>query len=101
MRKCWANKLGNCAKGITREHLISNSILPISIVVQGFSWCRDVPKEIGSGSFVSNFLCEEHNNQLSKTDSEILNFAKAFKNFDKTMTKIKKYGFSQKYTLYH
>lgn len=96
MKKCWANTIGQCGNKLTGEHLISNAILDKKIVVQGFSWCKDSPKEIGSASLVNNFLCNIHNNALSPCDNEIKNFVSSVENFIKTEQRFTKYGFSMK-----
>jgi hypothetical protein len=69
MGKCWAASLGDCSEKISGEHVISAGLfLSDKIFVQGFSWCRDAPKEIGSASFVKNILCRKHNSDLSPVD---------------------------------
>jgi len=66
--KCWASCLGNCSSKVTREHYISDGIFEgKSVLVSGFDWCKD-KQEIGLSSAVSNILCKEHNNSLSKFD---------------------------------
>lgn len=61
--------LGGCNGGISGEHLISAALFEsLTVRVQGFSWCKDAPKEIGLSSLVSNILCEHHNNTLSNID---------------------------------
>lgn len=97
MEKCWANSFGKCGNKLTGEHLISKSILPNKkIKVQGFSWCKDEPKEIGIASLVSNFLCDQHNRALSPYDKEISNFVSSVESFVREEKKFSKYGFSLK-----
>jgi hypothetical protein len=96
MKKCWANSFGKCGDIITKEHLISNSILQKKVVVQGFDWCKNEPKEIGSASLENKFLCNHHNNSLSPCDSEIAKFVDTIETFFRTKNKFNKYGFSTK-----
>lgn len=96
MKKCWANSYGQCGNKITGEHLISKSILNKRIIVQGFSWCKDQPKEIGQASLVNNFLCNHHNEALSPSDTEIANFVSSLDKFTATENKFRKYGFRVK-----
>lgn len=96
MKKCWANSFGKCSDKITKEHLISNSILQKKIVVKGFEWCKNEAKEIGSASLVNKFLCKHHNNSLSHCDSEIVKFVNTIETFFRIKNKFSKYGFSIK-----
>jgi hypothetical protein len=96
MKNCWASSYGQCGDKITREHIISNAILDKTISVKGFSWCKDKPIDIGKASFVSNFLCNYHNELLSPCDSEIANFVSVIERVNRTEKKILKYGFSVK-----
>jgi hypothetical protein len=96
MKKCWANSFGKCGTVITGEHLISKSILDKTVFVQGFSWCKDEPKEIGQASLVSNFLCNVHNSSLSPCDTEIAKFVSSISDFVRTNNKFDKHGFSLK-----
>jgi len=80
MVNCWAEKLGNCSKKQSKEHLISKGILkgdehhePEIITIWGFNWCRDKPNKVSVSSFASKILCEYHNNLLSQVDSEAMN----------------------------
>ncbi len=74
MKKCWANSLWNCDWEITREHIVSNVILNKTMLVKGFSWCKDEFKEVSASSLTSKILCEKHNYELSNFDSEAKNF---------------------------
>jgi hypothetical protein len=76
---CWANSMGDCEGSMTKEHLVSNVILPEKLSVKGFKWCQE-EKEIASASFVNKFLCKKHNNQLSVYDVEGGRFYEAVKN---------------------
>ncbi|HWG18978.1 MAG TPA: hypothetical protein VG225_00525 [Terracidiphilus sp.] len=69
-KKCWAASLGDCSGGISREHLVSQSLFPTgSVVVQGLHWCKDEPKPVGIESLTSKILCRKHNSDLSDVDS--------------------------------
>ncbi len=76
--KCWASSLGDCEGKMTKEHLVSNVILPEKLSVKGFNWCKE-GKEISSSSFVNKFLCQKHNNSLSPYDIEGGRFYEAVK----------------------
>ena len=43
--KCWANSLGDCDRTITKEHLVSKTLLGESTVVSGLPWCRKEEKK--------------------------------------------------------
>lgn len=79
---------------MSKEHIISNSILLPTIKVKGFSWCKREVKEISSSSIVSKILCKKHNNLLSPYDSEIKRFIEVFDEYFKVEKRINKYGFS-------
>lgn len=96
MEKCWANKLNNCCETISREHLISDTILENIIRVKGLSWCKDKITTIGRKGLVSKILCKTHNSQLSTIDNEAGNFSNTLIQFDRDFNKIKKYGFNIK-----
>jgi hypothetical protein len=72
MSQCWASVLGDCSKKISREHLISRVAFSGDLVqVEGFPWCKGLPKVIGLESAVAKNLCESHNSRLSVLDAEI------------------------------
>jgi hypothetical protein len=63
--KCWAACLGDCGTKGSQEHTISECLYPDQLVmVQGFSWCLDAPKELPSRVLTQQILCEKHNNEL-------------------------------------
>jgi len=67
---CWAEPIGGCSDKMSREHLISAAVFPGKmIMVQGFPWCKDTPKEIGLASLTSKILCDKHNSDLSPLDA--------------------------------
>jgi len=94
---CWANGLNDCCGKISNEHIFSNCILDDKIDVQGFSWCKEEKKTIGSGSFKSGILCEKHNSTLSPYDTEALRFGKALTSFWDTSKKFDRHGFNPKH----
>src|SRR5690349_5685627 len=81
MKRCWAHTLGNCSDAMSREHVVSDSILLDMVTVKGFSWCKDSPKSISAANFTSKILCERHNNELSPSDGEIKNFVVTFRSY--------------------
>jgi hypothetical protein len=69
--ECWGAVLGDCAGGISREHLISDGIFDGAMVsAYGLKWCKDRPVEISLASAVSKVLCKRHNEGLSAFDAE-------------------------------
>jgi hypothetical protein len=96
MRNCWASHLSNCNGKLTREHIISNSILDQMIKVKGFSWCKDEFKKVSSASLTSRILCKKHNNELSKFDSEAKLFTSTINNLCEKDEIFKKFGFRKK-----
>src|SRR5580704_8709663 len=80
MDKCWAKSLGDCSGKISGEHLVTAGIFTTDkVMVQGFSWCLDSPKEIGLASLVRNVLCKDHNSQLSPLDDAVIGLFQALK----------------------
>jgi hypothetical protein len=70
-RECWASALGDCAGGISREHVVSDGIFDSeAITAYGLSWCKDHPVQISLSSAVSKILCRRHNERLSTFDAE-------------------------------
>lgn len=69
--ECWASALGDCAKGQSGEHYISDGIFDgASVTALGLPWCRDDQRTIGMRSAVANILCGKHNQELSPFDAE-------------------------------
>ena len=67
---CWASCLGDCAEGMSDEHLIPKCLFPSGdILVQGFSWCKDEPKALRVERLVKRILCRRHNGRLSRMES--------------------------------
>lgn len=73
--KCWADCLGDCGGGPSREHIISkNQFEGDSITLQGLPWCMDA-KTVGINALVCKNLCVDHNGRLGETvDKEALMF---------------------------
>lgn len=67
---CWADCLGNCESKQSHEHVISANLwLSNTVMVQGFSWCADAPKEIAIANLTKKILCRKHNGDLSPVDA--------------------------------
>jgi hypothetical protein len=70
MPECWAANLGSCDEKISKEHLVSRSLfVEPKVRVQGLSWCKDGPVEIGLDSLAAKILCKHHNSMLSPVDT--------------------------------
>lgn len=71
MPSCWAESMGGCNGGISREHVVSKSLFQSSAIhVKGFPWCKDVFHTVGIESLTAKILCQSHNNNLSRLDAE-------------------------------
>jgi len=69
MRVCWASSLGDCSGGITREHLVTESVFAgKEISVNGLPWCRTKTVIMLPTNLTANILCQHHNNGLSSVD---------------------------------
>jgi len=80
---CWANSLKDCAGNVSGEHYASKCIFDVGkVVVQGFDWCKDDPKEIHINHLTANILCEKHNQELSPLDAEA---GRVFANFQEAV----------------
>jgi hypothetical protein len=65
--QCWAKALGDCAGGMTAEHIISEALFEgKELGIKGMHWCREEHRFIGKANFTSNMLCRKHNNDLSE-----------------------------------
>lgn len=73
---CWANGC-NCAGGLTKEHVISDSILKYfkSLTLD----LGNKKLKVGSGNFFIKNLCEHHNQLLSPFDNEALKLFSGWK----------------------
>lgn len=66
-RECWAKSLGDCGGGISREHPLSECVYPDqTVMVSGFDFCKDEPKEIHINSLTAKILCIDHNTRLGQ-----------------------------------
>ena len=89
MRSCWANRLGNCGGGNSKEHIISRGIFSGPAVrVYGLPWCKG-EKEIGIDSLTGKMLCITHNNALSHIDDEGIRAFKIFQEMSR-LTEVRK-----------
>jgi hypothetical protein len=71
-RRCWAECLGDCSGGLSREHIVSESFFENGLItITGFDWTQDETQEIGLSNAVSKILCRAHNSRLSPLDAEI------------------------------
>jgi hypothetical protein len=80
-RKCYAASFGDCKGAMSREHYISDCMLPDNVIFHGgvkFAG-RPIPKE----SAVSKILCQFHNSRLSPFDSEACSLLDAMNYPDK------------------
>jgi hypothetical protein len=78
---CWARCLGNCAKGVSAEHIVSESIFPrdLGLVrVHGGPWpWGKKAKTLSIKSLTRKNLCGKHNEDLSPLDKAASDFFKA------------------------
>lgn len=83
MRACWASEIGLCAGGLSREHLISKAVLKQDrLLIQGYDWCLDEPKEVSLSSLVRKHLCRYQNSLLSVIDEAGVRVVEAFESDD-------------------
>lgn len=67
MEKCWANSLGDCGRGLTREHLVSRCVFPDRLLtVSGLDFCKTTHKQIHINKLTAKILCGVHNNRLGE-----------------------------------
>jgi hypothetical protein len=70
MPTCWAACLADCDDKISKEHVVSKALCESdTVVVHGFAWCKDQPKEISLSNLVAKILCKKHNSDLSELDA--------------------------------
>ncbi len=85
---CWAECLGGCSGGLSREHIVSGTFFeggPISVT--GFDWTQDEMREIGLNNAVSKILCRTHNSSLSPLDAEIKIAREYFRKFSELVSR--------------
>jgi hypothetical protein len=89
---CWAEPLGNCGGGISREHYVSKCLFPDqSIFVQGLDWCLDKPKMVRIESLTAKILCKQHNSALSELDTTAASTFDTMRGFGETNQKRDKF----------
>jgi hypothetical protein len=89
--KCYLNLTKACSDQISKEHLISHSVLKVlaekTIEISGTPWLKpDEKKILPFGSLVSNCLCRTHNNALTNLDAAAGKFFEAFQKCGTTET---------------
>ena len=79
MNDCWARCLGDCSDKMSKEHVITEAVLPQSMFVQGLHWCKGEPIAIGTANFTRKILCDKHNSMLStRADEGAIAMVEAF-----------------------
>tara|TARA_R110002073_G_scaffold10762_3_gene50752 strand:+ start:571 stop:1431 length:861 start_codon:yes stop_codon:yes gene_type:complete len=87
IRQCWASRADGCSEKISREHVVSKSILKrighfnLQVEHEGVVTFQ---KEIGINSATVKFLCKNHNSALSPYDKEGLKFIKTIDGFSQS-----------------
>src|SRR5579871_4387929 len=66
--KCWANCLGDCDGGMSREHIVSKCLYGKNVKVRGLPWCKDEWAFRSIDNLTSKILCRRHNTGLSAVD---------------------------------
>lgn len=84
---CYLSHLNSCDGKISREHLISKSVLDVltitEFVVSGLPWlAKDESRAIGKESFVAKCLCRAHNSALSPLDAAAARLFEGLKRAD-------------------
>lgn len=79
---CYLRDLKNCSDKISREHLVSRSVLDViqkeKLVVGGFHWLpNNQETSVGKSSLVGKCLCTKHNSSLSPLDEKAGKFFSA------------------------
>jgi hypothetical protein len=83
--KCYMNELGSCDGGISREHLISESVIRVlkadgDFSIAGLPWLDNgEAKIVGTNALTANCLCARHNSALSPLDAAAQKFFAALK----------------------
>src|SRR2546425_10257894 len=78
MDKCWASITGGCSNTLSGEHYVSRGLWqgrPL-VVLSGFDWLKGEEKVIPTNRLIAKILCTNHNNELSRLDSEAVEFIK-------------------------
>ncbi len=80
-QKCWANSLGSCSGGWSKEHYFSECILGDHIEAYGFDWTGNKKVTIPTSSATAKILCKHHNEKLSVLDEQIKKIRDEIKSF--------------------
>jgi hypothetical protein len=79
LKGCWAACLDDCSDKLSREHLVSESVLIDKVItVRGLSWCKKETKLIGLANATAKILCSHHNSALSDMDTEAAKLARTW-----------------------
>lgn len=90
--KCYARKLSDCSRTISKEHYISHGILRAiwssgPAITSGLAWQQKGAEQfIPTKGLASKVLCKEHNSRLSKLDfqaTELFEHVRKFSMRDK------------------
>jgi hypothetical protein len=86
VKRCYAESLGDCRGGMSREHFISKSLLQQldrSFTAEGFDPSdRTRMATVSAASLAAAVLCEGHNTRLSPVDAGAAPFFAACRRFD-------------------
>jgi len=81
---CWASMSNGCRGDLTKEHVVSESVLKI-IGALNVGKDGEKPITLGTGSYVLKRLCNHHNSALSKYDEEAQKFFSALKSISEML----------------
>src|SRR5437868_15460857 len=87
MDKCWASIIGGCSNTLSGEHYVSRGLWqgrPL-VVLSGFDWLKGEEKVIPTNRLIAKILCTNHNNELSRLDSEAVEFIKTLAEFERVL----------------
>lgn len=89
MPKCYAENIGGCSAGISREHYISKALLELSKDSDGAVVIDGLPSKDGlrlktKNAAVSKILCANHNSKLSSYDTCFSDFVKSLIDFNQS-----------------
>ena len=78
MKKCWAEILGGCSQGFSKEHYIGRGQLfdQEKVKTQGLHPSLE-DRSMHVDNLKAHILCKKHNNDLSEADQEAINFKTA------------------------
>ncbi len=85
VEKCYMKALRSCQGGLSREHLISESVMRVlagdgPFTIGGTPWLpAGEHRQVGYGSLTGKCLCSKHNSALHPLDDAALSFFKALK----------------------